>query len=130
MFEVNIGRVVEDYSTDCSECQEGYDSYYCFECKITLSLVFLYVQTRFKFKIRLLTFYLYHFPFLITLLDSECVQTRGVSTYQTSTSQKVKNDADTYESSLYIADTTIGIQTDGNPNGSNYKSINQTQQPR
>lgn len=53
-----------------------------------------------------------------------------MSTYQTSTSQKIKNDAATSGSSLHIVDTTVGTQTDGTPNGSNYKSINETQRPR
>lgn len=61
---------------------------------------------------------------------SECVQTREVSTYQTSTSHKIKNDAATSGSSLHIVDTTVGTQTHGNPNGSNDKSINETQRPR
>lgn len=79
----------------------------------------------FKFKIRFLKFYLYHFSFQMTLLDSECVQTGKVSTSQTSNSQNVRNYADTSGSSLHVADT----QRDGNPNGSNYKSNNETQQP-
>lgn len=53
-----------------------------------------------------------------------------MSTYQTSTSQKIKNDAATSGSSLHIVDTIVGTQTDGTPNGSNYKSINETQRPR
>lgn len=64
------------------------------------------------------------------MLDSECVQTHEVSTYQTSTSHKIKNDAATSGSSLHIVDTTVGTQTHGNPNGSNDKSINETQRPR
>lgn len=61
------------------------------------------------------------------MLDSECVQTLEVSTYQTFTSKKVKDEADTSGSSLPLADTTVGTQTDGNPNGSSYKSTNATQ---
>lgn len=61
----------------------------------------------------------------MTLLDSECVQTGKVSTSQTSNSQNVRNYADTSGSSLHVADT----QRDGNPNGSIYKSNNETQQP-
>lgn len=59
----------------------------------------------------------------MTLLDSECVQTGKVSTSQTLNSQNVRNYADTSGSSVHIADT----QRD--PNGSNYKSNNETQQP-
>lgn len=61
----------------------------------------------------------------MTLLDSECVQTGKVSTSQTLNSQNVRNYADTSGSALHVADT----QRDGNPNGSNYKSNNETQQP-
>lgn len=57
----------------------------------------------------------------------ECVQTREVSTYQTFTSKKVEDEADTSGSSLPLADTTVGTQTNENHNCSSYKTTNATQ---
>lgn len=58
VYEESVGRVVEDYNTPCFDCHKGFDSYDYFKCKITTSLyistINLYVQARFKLKIRLL----------------------------------------------------------------------------
>lgn len=49
VFEKQLGRVVEDYNTHCSECPIGYDSNNSSICKTTLFYFFLFSDAIIKF---------------------------------------------------------------------------------